>query len=309
MSTDAAVPERGASLGRAIGASHLSWKFDSSSTTRLSGKVTSRTIGPLRVSWIRLGVGMDYWRGERTATDIKTNPEPYLTLVMPLHGSINLTAPARNTQVSEKEIALWDSSQPMAFDLACDNYEQISVLVPQRILRATSEACCALHCQRIDENNILAELCTKHMATMAEFLDTHLRPYELSLTQVTTSLADALVNSMFRPPRNRDQLLVDIQNYIECYIDDEMLAPNNIAAAFEISTRYLHKLFAPGNITVNQWIINRRLERSVDDLTGSALSVTDIAFKWGFKALGHYSRTFKSRFGVSPSEYRHNNKH
>jgi AraC-like DNA-binding protein len=294
----------GAFLGRSIGASHLSWKFDTLTTRNLSGTVTSRSVGPLRLSWIRLLLGSQRWSGERGATDICANPEPYLIVLMPLEGSIQISSPNRAVTVGPHELAIWDSTQPITFRIAGDRYAQISVLIPQRTLRASREACAALHCASVDENNILSELCVTHVATLVKFLNSHLRPYELSLTNVTTSLVDAVIASQYRAPRDRDRLLSEIKHYVECYIGDENLSPQAIATAFEISTRYVHKLFAIEGTTIGEWILNRRLDRSAEDLLQTDSSVTDIAFKWGFKALGHYSRTFKARFRMAPSLYR-----
>lgn len=306
MSANHAVDQlRGSLLGRAVDASHLRWRFDPRSTGRMSGAVRSRSIGPLRVRWLRVDLGLGHWWGERGAAEIAANPEPYLIVVMPLDRAIVLRNRDREITVSEREFAIWDSTREMAFRIESPCYEQISLMVPQRALRASAEVCAALHCSRVDETNILSDLCVKHIATLAEFLDEQLRPYELSLTHVTTSLIDAVIASLYRAPRDRDVLLNDIKSYIECYIDDESMSPRTIARAFEISPRYLHKLFSGEEATVGQWIIARRLERSAGELLDSAAPVTDIAFKWGFKALGHYSRAFKQRFGLSPSQYRH----
>lgn len=298
------MPLQGVGLAGAIGASHLWWEFDPATTRQLEGAVTSRAVGPLRISWIRLHTALAHWHGTRTERCIRANPEPYLTLVMPLEGVISLSSAAGNVAVGPHEIAIWDSTQVLTFDIACERYEQISVLIPQRALRADSLACRQLHGSRVQEENILRELCVKHIATLADFLDSALSPYEMSLTRVTTSLADALIATRIQTPHDRDALLSDIKDYVECYIDDESLGPRSIAAAFEISTRYLHKLFAAESVSVTEWIIARRLDRSAEDLAGSDASVTDIAFKWGFKALGHYSRSFKVRFGTTPTAYR-----
>ena len=145
------------------------------------------------------------------------------------------------------------------------------------------------------------------MSTLAKFLNSQLRPYEVSLSNVTTSLFDAVLASLYKAPRDRALLLADIKNYIECYITDASLSPKSLATAFEISTRYAHKLFEHDGSTIGAWILNRRLDRSADDLTLGMWSITDIAFKWGFKDLGHYSRSFKKRFGKTPSSYRRDN--
>jgi len=296
----------GSTLSKSIGLSHLSWRFEKESTHQVSGKVTSREIGPLRVSWIDLALGSEQWCGQRTSQELQLSPEPYLIIVMPITGAIALSSEANSVNLDQRELAIWDSTQELAFEISTPRYEQISVLVPQRMLRASAEACAALHCAHVDEHNILSELCVQHMATLAKFLNNQLKPYEMSLSSVTTSLIDSMIASLFKAPRDRELLVADIKNYIECYITDDILSPSTIAAAFEISTRYVHKLFEHDGHTIGEWILERRLSRSIDDLILPDASITETAFRWGFKDLGHYSRTFKKRFQVSPSVYRKN---
>ena len=296
--------QSGISLSRSVDVSHLSWQFDADTTRQISGKVTSREIGPLRVSWIDLSLGAGEWHGRRTQLEVQAVPEPYLIIVMPLTGTMKLSSGDEITEIKEHELAIWDSTQELSFDIGGQQYEQISVLVPQRMLRASESSCAILHCARLNQDNVLSELCVQHMSTLAKFLNGHLRPYELSLSSVTTSLVDSMIASLVKSPRDRDQLISEIKNYIECYLTDEELSPASIAAAFEVSTRYIHKLFEHDGNTIGAWILDRRLERSVDDLLRSELSITETAFRWGFKDLGHYSRSFKNHFKTTPSDYR-----
>ncbi len=223
---------------------------------------------------------------------------------MPITRSLNLSGLDEAIVVQPHELVVWDSTQELAFDIRENRYGKFSVLVPQRMLRATQDACALLHCALVDKKNVLSELCVQHMGTLAKFINTQLRLYELSLGSVTTSLFDSMIASLIRPPRDRDQLIAEIKNYIECYLTDEELSPSSIAAAFDISTRYAHKLFADRGHTIGTWILERRLDRSLEDLMRDDVSITHTAFRWGFKDLGHYSRSFKNRFQVSPSEYR-----
>lgn len=51
-----------------------------------------------------------------------------------------------------------------------------------------------------------------------------------------------------------------------------------------------------------QWIRNRRLEKAKELLMNSALSVTDVCFATGFENVAHFSKSFKKKYGVPPSE-------
>ena len=55
----------------------------------------------------------------------------------------------------------------------------------------------------------------------------------------------------------------------------------------------------PGN-----YIIQRRVEKVAELLLLSDESISHIAYDCGFKNLAHLSKAFKSRFGLSPTEYR-----
>ena len=101
-----------------------------------------------------------------------------------------------------------------------------------------------------------------HIVTLAKFLNNALSPYEISLSSVTVSLVDAMIAILYRAPRDAEQLLSEMKNYIECYISDEDLSPKAVAAAFEISARHAHKLFERDGCTIGEWVLSRRLERS-----------------------------------------------
>lgn len=56
--------------------------------------------------------------------------------------------------------------------------------------------------------------------------------------------------------------------------------------------------------TPGKWLTNRRLEKAKLLLKSSNKLISDITVDCGFKNVSHFSRIFKERFGVSPSEYR-----
>lgn len=290
----------GAELGRVISASHLSWHFDPARTRGLQASVALRSLGALRLAWVRV----NEWGGERTAREIRANPEPYLAILMPLRGSIVLASADGTERVGKHELGIWDSTRPMSFTIERPNFEQLSVLVPQRLLRASRADCARQHCTRVGRDNVLSELCVRHMNTLARFLDGELRPYELAISDLTTSLFDAVLAGARGGRRDRGRVLADIKEYIECYIVEETLSAATIAAAFEVTPRHVHKLFEGEGRSVREWILHRRVVRSTADLDRGEDSVTTIAYKWGFKDLGHYSRVFRRIHGMPPTTWR-----
>ncbi len=79
-----------------------------------------------------------------------------------------------------------------------------------------------------------------------------------------------------------------------------------IARAHAISVRALHALFEDTGESVAGLVRRERLARCREDLElPSGGSVTEIAFRWGFRDAAHFSRVFKREFDVTPSEVRH----
>jgi AraC-like DNA-binding protein len=98
-----------------------------------------------------------------------------------------------------------------------------------------------------------------------------------------------------------------IRSYIEEHLCETDLTPQSIAAALRITPGYLHRLFCGGKESIARYILRRRLEechRNLSDCMQSGRSVTHIAFEHGFNSLPHFSRVFRSHFGITPSELR-----
>lgn len=53
-----------------------------------------------------------------------------------------------------------------------------------------------------------------------------------------------------------------------------------------------------------KWLLNKRLEHAAILLLNSDSSITQVSFDSGFEDVSHFSRTFKQKMGVSPSEFR-----
>lgn len=103
---------------------------------------------------------------------------------------------------------------------------------------------------------------------------------------------------------------VRIMNYIEENLGDPTLTPTRIAAAFRITTRYLHHLFSEEDETVARFILRRRLEecaRSLSSPSQRKRTITAIAFDHGFSSATHFGRVFRSRYDMTPREFRHRN--
>lgn len=98
-----------------------------------------------------------------------------------------------------------------------------------------------------------------------------------------------------------------ILSYLEEHFADHDLTPARVAEANAVSTRHLHNLFQHSGMTVTKWIWERRLKAAREDLLNPAFadqSITEIAYRRGFNDSAHFSRSFKARFQIAPSQLR-----
>jgi AraC-like DNA-binding protein len=106
---------------------------------------------------------------------------------------------------------------------------------------------------------------------------------------------------------SRSKMLERCKEFIELHLCDFDLTPASVAAALNMSSRNVHRLFESENITIGGWIRRRRLERSRIELSDKAFegqSVSSIASRWGLFDAAHFSRIFKATYGLSPRAYR-----
>ena len=92
------------------------------------------------------------------------------------------------------------------------------------------------------------------------------------------------------------------------FIDDNLaadLSVQTIAKSIHISKSVLYKRFRTNfDCTINEYINARRIEKAIELLVKTNLSVEEISRKTGFTSASYFSKTFKKMKGVSPLQYK-----
>jgi transcriptional regulator GlxA family with amidase domain len=79
-------------------------------------------------------------------------------------------------------------------------------------------------------------------------------------------------------------------------------SPALIAEEIGISTRQLERLFGRYlNCSPKKYYVDLRLQKARNLLVQTDQSVTEIALACGFESPGHFSRVYRSKFGITPT--------
>lgn len=103
------------------------------------------------------------------------------------------------------------------------------------------------------------------------------------------------------------QFLKKVTDFIEVHFDNEHLSVEILSKEVGMSVTHLNrKLTALIGQPAGKLIRSMRLQRAADLLQKQASSISEIAYDLGFSSPTNFTRSFKKRFGVSPSEYQKN---
>jgi AraC family transcriptional activator of tynA and feaB len=95
--------------------------------------------------------------------------------------------------------------------------------------------------------------------------------------------------------------------YVQVNLSDPTLDPPQLAVAMGMSLRRLQELFHERGQHIADYIWHRRLQTAAERLADPAcdhLGLGVLAYGCGFISQAHFSRRFKDRFGMTPSQYR-----
>lgn len=106
--------------------------------------------------------------------------------------------------------------------------------------------------------------------------------------------------------------LLKIRDFVEANIGNSDVSIDDMAAAVATSKSTLNRrLRSMIGITAAQLLIDARMQRAVELLLQSQrkeidMTISEIAYKCGYSDPHYFSRCFKQKYGVSPSDYRGN---
>jgi AraC-like DNA-binding protein len=246
----------------------------------------------------------------RTPQMARAINECSIVLALPMRTTNHLSWDREERAFGPRDMILVDVSSPYVYSWRGEgasyafhvDFEQLGL--PMDTIRAAARA---IH------TSPLYPLVRDHIARVtAEAEQIAAGPAALQVGIASVALMQALIVSAADDAvRLRDAMHISlaarVQTYVHHHLRDHDLGPAKVAAANGLSVRALYSLYETLGISLEQSIIEQRLEGARTDLTDERLrhrSIATIARDWGFTNPSFFSDRFRRAFSTTPSAWR-----
>jgi AraC-like DNA-binding protein len=260
---------------------------------------------------LRFGAGIFGASVNRRARDVVRDDNDDFALVVNLEGSLTARQRGREIALDRGDAYLMACSEEGVYArpargrvlFARFPHKAVAPLVPglyDKVAQSIPRRTEALHLlttyfRVLEDNQALAT------ADLRQLVVRHV--YEL-LALVLNPSRDAAVASHGGLRAGR---LHAIKTYIADNLARHDLSIAEIAASHRLSARQVQRLFESEGLTFSEFVLQERLKRVhrqlIDPL--SRRSISDIVYDAGFGDVSHFNRSFRRRYGASPTEVRH----
>ncbi len=155
----------------------------------------------------------------------------------------------------------------------------------------------------------------KAVALLQQMLQENEHPNEYSADIIISLLSQLLLTLLYNTNNtqekiqsplsiaNENQMIRYAQQYISQHIRDRLSVPI-VSKGINISPSYLTALFHKHlQISPGEYIRRVKLQESKRMIRENSMSFTEIASALNYSTVHHFSRQFKEKFGITPSEY------
>lgn len=130
------------------------------------------------------------------------------------------------------------------------------------------------------------------------------------LPDLVASLAETLAQELvgrsaagIQPQKSEGRVMV-IARYLEDNLEQD-IAMGDLAETFALTPQHINRLFrATHGVNALDYLWSLRLRRGAFMLRHTAMPISQIAYKNGFKTPNHFSRLIGRQFGLSPRKLR-----
>jgi AraC family transcriptional regulator, positive regulator of tynA and feaB len=302
----AAVPKREsfAFWNDAVCDAFLRVRTERAERTAFDGSITSLPLGPLHVNYVR----SERHLVRRSQRSISSDTEGWFFVNLQQTGDCVLSQAGRDQHVRSNGICFFDGVRPFELNFQSD-MALTCFLIPREALLARAINAPDAVVRQIPRDGVGALLhrFSIELAKAAQQLSPSAAP------QVGGMYLDLLALALRATPANsgsarttlRQALFASVCADIKLRLADPMLNVRSVAAHAGVAPRTLQTWFYEQGTSFTEYVLEQRLNLAERQLISSAnATVSEIAYAAGFGDLSYFSRCFRRRFGMTPSERR-----
>ena len=129
-------------------------------------------------------------------------------------------------------------------------------------------------------------------------LEIKLKEIILILSKIDASGVNQILHNLFNPTTVVFKDVIEAHLFSDLSVKDLAELTNNSLTSFK---RKFNEIY---DASPASYIKNKRLEKAAKLLKITKRSISDVSFECAFNDLAHFSNSFKSKYNLSPSEYR-----
>jgi AraC family transcriptional regulator, positive regulator of tynA and feaB len=269
------------------------------------GSISSRPMGSTSISQI----DADDQVVHRRQRDIDESPASICYLNVQLSGTSTVSQFGRDATLRPGDITLLSASSPfsMRFDT---HFRQWSVHLDSARLQSRLGNVDHYCGRRLDlsggASRVLAEVIGSMWRDGRDCDEIEQRQFG----DLIENSVGSLLASTQRAVTAHQRLLAEALRIIDTHHRDPRLSAPVLANQLGVSVRMVHQVFTQHVGSVGETITEHRLRSAAGALgqpNGVHRSIADIAIESGFGDLSHFSRLFRTRYAMTPGEYRQRN--
>ncbi|GBG38292.1 AraC-like ligand-binding domain-containing protein [Mycobacterium montefiorense] len=294
---------------QAVSANYLPVAMSMDDVKAFNGVLRPATLGAVQLGRVLVANDVTVRRTEKL---IDRGAPDYVKVGVQLAGSCLVSQGDREAVLKSGDYVVYDTARPYEL-ITRGPFHMQTVQFRRNLLRLPGPQLSQLTAQPINGHAGLGQMVSSFVVELGksstgEFGSSTAYLADAVVDMFAASFVEQLTDSTeWSICADRKSLLLRVRAFIEGNLDESGLNISTIAAAHNISVRYLQKLFEQEGQTVSGWIRDRRIDHCRKDLTNPALadlSVHSIAANWGLDNASHFSRLFRAKFGEAPRDYR-----
>ncbi|WP_030693777.1 helix-turn-helix domain-containing protein [Streptomyces globisporus] len=303
--------ERTAAWAEATDRALVTTRFRFPEPERFAAQISAMELGPAQLSLMSYEPLQSY----RTPRLIRQSDPELYQIALITAGKQGIEQGGGQSVVQSGQFLLYDSSRPFEALAGVDGESSSSLLLqfPRRLMPLSEKRAAPLCGKALNVSGGMGHVFGQTLKALARSGTDLTDADRVRLGSTVVDLAAATIaghadHLSALPPESRTTVLYhQTLDFISQNLHDPDLDASLVAAAHNISTRTLHRVFSAHQVTVSDTIRHERMSRCRRDLADPALHdipVSAVGARWGYSRPSDFARAFRAATGTTPTAYR-----